>query len=103
VVLNSSRPLGELGLVELAARLPVGHAVTLPATELAMAHVGRAVPNAALLGALAGVTGVVSLQAVQHAFAERFPAAVAEANAAAAAEAYRLVHPAREAIGAPTA
>jgi pyruvate ferredoxin oxidoreductase gamma subunit len=103
VVLNSSRPLGELGLEDLAARLPVGHLVTIPATDLARARIGRPVPNAALLGALAGTTGVVSLRAVQLAIFERFAAPVAEANATAAAEAYRLVHPAREAIGAPSA
>jgi pyruvate ferredoxin oxidoreductase gamma subunit len=103
VVLNSTRPLDELGLAELAARLPAGHVVTVPATELALAHVGRPVPNAALLGALAGVTAVASLRAVQQAIAERFAAPVAQGNTAAAAEAYRLVHPALEAISAPPA
>jgi pyruvate ferredoxin oxidoreductase gamma subunit len=103
VVLNSSRSLGELGLTELSAGLPDGHVVIVPATELALAFAGRPVPNAALLGALAGTTGVTSLRAVQQAITERFAGPVAAANAAAAAEAYRLVHPAREAIGASSA
>ena len=33
--------------------------VAVPATELALRHVGRPVPNAALLGAFAALTGVV--------------------------------------------
>ena len=35
--------------------------VTVPATELAREHLGRPLPNAALLGAFAALTGVVSL------------------------------------------
>ena len=37
---------------------------TLPATELAMKHVGRPVPNAALLGGFAAITGVITLASV---------------------------------------
>ena len=104
LLLNSSRPATTLGISELVAGLPPGHVATVPATELALAHVGRPVPNAALLGAFAALTGAVSLGAVQRALADRFAGAVGTANGAAAAEAYGLVHPTREALArAPSA
>ena len=47
-------------------------------------------PNAALLGAFAALSGLVSVESVQAAIGERFPAEVAEGNAAAARAAYDL-------------
>ena len=62
--------------------------VTVPATELALEHVGRPVPNAALLGGFAAITGQVSLESVCAAIRERFGGKVAEGNVKAATEAY---------------
>jgi pyruvate ferredoxin oxidoreductase gamma subunit len=81
-------------------RLPPGHVRAVPATELALRHVGLPVPNTALLGAFAALTGVVSLSSVLTTVRARFEHAVAEANVSAAAEAYQLVAPIPEAIGA---
>lgn len=104
LLLNSGRPASELGIGEILARLPSGRVATVPATELAVAHVGRPVPNAPLLGAFAALTGAVSLGAVQRALAGRFTGDVGTANTAAAAEAYGLVRPAQEAlVRAPSA
>jgi pyruvate ferredoxin oxidoreductase gamma subunit len=63
----------------------------VPATEIAMLHVGRPLPNAALLGGFAALTGRVSLQSVNAAIREKFPSKVAEANVAAAAAACEFV------------
>ena len=52
--------------------------LTVPATELAREHLGRPLPNAALLGGFAALTGVVSLESVAAAIRERFPGAVGE-------------------------
>ncbi len=60
----------------------------VPATEFARQRTGRPLPNAAMLGAVAAATGIVPLAAVRAAIAARFPAPVAEANAAAAADAF---------------
>jgi pyruvate ferredoxin oxidoreductase gamma subunit len=81
---------------ELAARFPalayaLRHAVTIPATELALTHVGKAVPSGALLGAFAAVTGVLRLESVAAAFREKFPARLADGNIAAATAAYEDV------------
>ena len=91
LLLNTTRTPKELGLTKAAAALPPGHFVTVHATELALEHVGRAVPNVPLLGAFAALTGLISLEAVVAALEERFSVSVARSNAAAAAAAYELV------------
>jgi pyruvate ferredoxin oxidoreductase gamma subunit len=63
----------------------------VPATEFALRHVGRPLPNAALLGGFAAVTQQISLESVNAAIREKFPAKVAEANVAAAMEAFAFV------------
>jgi pyruvate ferredoxin oxidoreductase gamma subunit len=60
------------------------------ATELAREHLGRPLPNAALLGGLAGLTGAVAIESLAAAIRERFPGAVGDRNAAAATAAYAL-------------
>jgi pyruvate ferredoxin oxidoreductase gamma subunit len=88
VILNSSRSPGELGISELADRLPPGQVISVPATDLARTHTGRPLPNAALLGAFAALTGVVNSASVVRAIRERFPGRVGEANATAAEAAF---------------
>jgi pyruvate ferredoxin oxidoreductase gamma subunit len=90
VVINTSKRVEELGLGNLALSLPSGHLLAIGATELALQHLGRPLPNAVLLGGLAAVTGVVSLTAVVRAIEERFSGAARSGNAAAAREAYRI-------------
>jgi pyruvate ferredoxin oxidoreductase gamma subunit len=64
--------------------------LTVPATEIAREHVGRPLPNAALLGAFASLTGAVELESVISAIRARFPTDVAERNTAAARRAHSL-------------
>lgn len=103
VLVNSSRPAGDLDLGPVVAALPAHHVRSVPATELARRLIGRPVPNVALLGGFAALTGQLSLESVCRTARERFPGPVGEANAAAAAEAHRLVRPTMEALGAATA
>ena len=85
VLVNTGRGLDELGLDEFAAsRFDLGRVVTVAATELAREHLGRPLPNAALLGGFAALTGVVEIESVAEAIRGRFPAKVAEGNVAAA-------------------
>jgi pyruvate ferredoxin oxidoreductase gamma subunit len=88
VLVNSARSLKELDLDRVSARLPVGHARTIPATDLAVTHVGRPIPNAALLGAFAAVTEAVGLESVVTAIRQKFPGSVGDKNCAAAREAF---------------
>ncbi|HVM83367.1 MAG TPA: 2-oxoacid:acceptor oxidoreductase family protein [Candidatus Binatia bacterium] len=91
VLINSSRSIGELGLGALAARCPRDHLLTVPATELALKHVGRPLPNAALLGGLAAFAGLVHLKSIAAAIGEKFSGTVATANIAAAEAAHDWV------------
>jgi pyruvate ferredoxin oxidoreductase gamma subunit len=93
VLLNSSRGAAELGLGELEARV-----VTVPATALAREHLGRPMPNAALLGGFAALTGRVGLDSVVAAIRDRFAGRIGEGNAAAATAAFEHV---RTALGEP--
>lgn len=88
VLINTTRGLDELGISELKERFPRLHICMLPASELARKHVGRPVPNAALLGGFAAATGTVHLDSVLSAIRERFAGKVGEGNVLAAREAY---------------
>ena len=100
ILLNSTHGFEELGLGALAGGEKQYRMYTLPATELALKHVGRAVPNAALLGGFAAVTGAIKLESVVAAIREKFPAAIAEKNVAAATEAHELASRSHEAVHA---
>lgn len=90
LLVNTTRSLADLHVDGAVTRLPAGHARTVPATELALHHVGRAAPNTALLGAFAAVAAVVSLDSVIEAIRRTFPGKVGEANVAAARAAHAL-------------
>ena len=96
VLLNTARSIGELGIAELTAELRPERVLTVPATELAREHVGRPLPNAALLGAFACLTGIVGVESIVTAIRARFASAVAERNVAAAEDAHALARAALE-------
>lgn len=102
LLVNTARSFDELGIGEYVERFQPERLLTVPATEMALRHIGRAVPNAALLGSLAALTGAISLEGVVSAIGDRFSGSVAAGNAAAAREAYRYTIDERaEVIGAP--
>jgi pyruvate ferredoxin oxidoreductase gamma subunit len=85
ILINTARSFQDLGLNGLTGKFITR---SVAATEIALKHVGRPVPNAALLGGFAALTGKISLESVVAAIREKFSGKVAEANATAAAEAY---------------
>jgi pyruvate ferredoxin oxidoreductase gamma subunit len=91
VLVNTSRSFDELGLGEFVRRFRRDRLVTCPATELALEQLGRPLPNAALLGGFAALTGQITLDAIGAAIRGRFSGATGERNVAAATAAYRLV------------
>jgi pyruvate ferredoxin oxidoreductase gamma subunit len=101
VLINTTGTVAALGIDEFAKRFRPERLVTVPATELAREHLGRPIPNAALLGAFAALTGVVSLASVAAAMQDRFPLEVAEQNIAAASAAHTVVQ--AELLGAVNA
>jgi pyruvate ferredoxin oxidoreductase gamma subunit len=91
VLINTSRSLEELGIDEFLGGFRAERVLSVPATELAREHVGRPLPNAALLGGFSALTRVLSIDSVVAAIRDRFPGRVGEGNAAAASAAYELV------------
>jgi pyruvate ferredoxin oxidoreductase gamma subunit len=91
VLINSKRGFDELGVGEIAQRFRRERLLTVPATEIALKHLGRPLPNAVLLGGFAALTGIVTLDAVAHAIRDKFTGKVADGNVAAATEAYHAV------------
>ncbi len=86
VLINSAKSIDGLGLAELDA-----HVVAVPASEIAREHIGRPIPNAALLGALAALTGCVSLDGLDEAIGKRFRGPAADGNKAATHAAFAAV------------
>jgi pyruvate ferredoxin oxidoreductase gamma subunit len=65
--------------------------LTVPATRIALARTGRALPNVPMLGAFAAASGIISLEAVHTAIELRFPGPLARVNRDGADEAYLLL------------
>ena len=91
ILINTTRSFADMGLGDFVKGFRPDHLLTVPASELAMKHVGRAVPNVPLLGAFAALCGLISLEAVHSAIDQKFKGAVALGNQAAATEAYHAV------------
>lgn len=91
VLINSRRDFHELGLADISQRFRRERLMTVPATEIALKHLGRPLPNAVLLGGFAALSALVSLDAVAHAIGRKFSGKVAAGNVAAAAEAFEFV------------
>lgn len=88
VLINTRRSFDDLGLAEIAQRFRHERLTTVPASEIALQHLGRPLPNVALLGGFAALSGLVSLGAVVHAIRHTFAGAVADGNVAAATAAH---------------
>jgi pyruvate ferredoxin oxidoreductase gamma subunit len=91
LLVNSNKSFDELDLGRIVAGLPAGRARVVPASEIALKHIGRPIPNAALLGAFAALTGVVQLRSVLSAIREAFAGKIGEANVAAATAAFETI------------
>ncbi|MDP3654246.1 MAG: 2-oxoacid:acceptor oxidoreductase family protein [Rhodoferax sp.] len=91
VLINSKRSFHDLGLADIEKRFRVERLTTLPATEIALKHLGRPLPNAVLLGGFAALSGLITLEAVAHAICTKFSGKTADANVAAASEAYLYI------------
>lgn len=81
LLVNSKLAPAELGLSGTRAHV-------IDASELARRELGRPLPNAALLGAVAALTRVVTLESVSAAIEARFTGAARRGNIAAARAAH---------------
>lgn len=103
VLIDATGAAGRFGLAAAAGRRPE-RTVAVPASEIARRELGLALPNAALLGGLAALTGVVSLASVETAIRESFGGRLAHDNVEAARDAFAFVrYQQRERLGAAAA
>ena len=65
--------------------------VAFPATEIALEELGRPIMNTVLLGAFAGLSGMISFEAIERSIGHRFPGELGEKNIKAARRAYELM------------
>lgn len=90
-LINSRKPVEELVQDGVLKDVDPGCVTTVPASDIAREHLGRPLPNAALLGAMAALTGLVNIDSVEGAIKERFGGRLGESNSAAARAAYDYV------------
>ena len=98
VLVNTSRTFDDLGIGDFVRQFHHERLLTCPASDLALARLGRPLPNAALLGGFAALTGEVGLDSIASAIRERFKGAVGDFNVDAATDAYQLVRRQEEAL-----
>jgi pyruvate ferredoxin oxidoreductase gamma subunit len=98
LLINSAKPVADLGLGEYVRAFRRERLLVVSATQLGLTHLGRPLPGAALLGGFAALTAVVSLASVEAAIRDRFTGAVAEGNVAAARAAFDFVTDERKAL-----
>ena len=91
VLINTDKTIEGLGLSELAARLPKGHCMTVPATRFALEKIGRPLPGAGMLAGMAAMTGMMKLDSVIAAYNEKFSRRIALANAEVAKLAFDYI------------
>ena len=92
VVVNTTKTWDEVSVASRISGLPKNHGLVVGATEIALKHLGRPLPNAVLLGGFAALTGVVSLAAAVAAVEDRFSGAMRDGNVAAVTEAFNETH-----------
>lgn len=88
ILINTEKTSDELGISDIVNRLPEGHVRHVAATRLAIKHINRPLPNAALLGGFAAVTQNLHLDSVKKAALGKFPGRIGQQNIAAIEEAY---------------
>jgi pyruvate ferredoxin oxidoreductase gamma subunit len=87
--------------IDLPLALRPERAIAVPAEEIARRLTGEPLPNAALAGGFAALTGVLSLDAVRTAVRQRFPGPTGRAHAAAATATFGIVRTAIEDLVRP--
>jgi 2-oxoacid:acceptor oxidoreductase gamma subunit (pyruvate/2-ketoisovalerate family) len=88
LLVNSSE---DPAVLQKSLRVTHGKVCTVPATEIALKILGTPMANTALLGGVAKITGIVSLEGIQKTLQNRFRPDLAEKNFTVVQEAYNEV------------
>lgn len=85
VIVDTEKKPSELRLSTKAKVL------TIPATKIALEILGKAIQNTTLMGAFAGATGLISVEAIKRSVKKRFGGEMGEKNAQAVQKAYDMM------------
>jgi pyruvate ferredoxin oxidoreductase gamma subunit len=85
IVINTSLAQSEFGIPQKYK------VVTVPATELALKIVGKPIINTIMVGAFAGASGEIRLEALETSVRERYPGELGEKEIVAMREAFEKV------------
>ena len=99
MLINSAKSFDQLGLDEFVKGFHRDRLLVVPASSLALTHLGRPLPGAPMLGGFAALIGRVGLDSVLAAINGRFAGPVAEGNAKAARAAFDFVTDERDSGG----
>jgi pyruvate ferredoxin oxidoreductase gamma subunit len=91
VIINFTRNVDALRLTDFVTQHPGVRIYTLPASELAMKHLGRPFANIGMVAGYAALTGEVTKASVNQAIKDKFPGGIGGLNVAVAAEVYDYV------------
>ncbi|MDR2377995.1 MAG: 2-oxoacid:acceptor oxidoreductase family protein [Bifidobacteriaceae bacterium] len=102
-VVNTRESPNEVRQACPGAPAETGRLATVPADDIVREYLGRPIPSAALLGAFAGLTGRITLEALAESIRRLFKGKVAAGNINSANVAYQWVvdHRGQEDQGAP--
>ncbi len=93
-IINTSKDPKEIR--EKLQAKPTQKIITVDATKIAIETIGRPMPNAALVGTLAKVSGLITLEAavkdVEKSFGKKFARKIIEGNLDATKRGYKEVH-----------
>jgi pyruvate ferredoxin oxidoreductase gamma subunit len=85
VVINTSRPVPDFKIPDKF------RVIAVPATELALEIVGKPIINTIMVGAFAGASGELRLNALEKSVRERYPGELGEKEIAAMRQAFERV------------
>jgi pyruvate ferredoxin oxidoreductase gamma subunit len=91
VLINSTRNVEALHLTDFVTQHPGVQMYTLPASDLAMKHLGRPFANIGMVAGYAALTGEVTKASVNKAIKDKFSGGMGGLNVAVAAEVYDYV------------
>lgn len=85
VIINTSKSLSDY-------KIPKNiRTIIIDALEIAQEVIGRPIINTILLGAFAGATGIIKLEAIERAIKERFSQEIAEKNIKASKRGFEVI------------
>jgi pyruvate ferredoxin oxidoreductase gamma subunit len=91
VLINSTRTVEALHLTDFLSGHPGVQVHSIPASDLALKHMGRPFANIGMVAGYAALTGEISMPSVNQAIKDKFPGGMGELNVAVAEDVFEYV------------